>query len=836
MGFILDFLKSIFSSNDINSANNKKYIDEQKQLYKDLFDNIDGKSLDDNQRTAVVDDSPRQLVVAGAGSGKTLTISAKVKYLVEAKGISPDEILLISFTKKAAEEMHERILQLGIDIDSSTFHKYGLNILTQVEKKQPDVVESIDEYLDAYLNDVIFTNQKKAKYFLSLVGLMMLPVSSEETPIGERIQIENLSDLKTLKDIAHGSDKRTFKNERVKSGEEVYLANRFYLDGIDYEYEAAYKYDKPDNYHKKYRPDFHLKEADVYWEHFGITKNNRAPQYDRVHEKAYIKGMNWKRETHKTHETTLAETYSWQFKDGSIDEAIKANYKKYGIKPKQVNYQDIIAQIENNNKYSQFSSFKSLVITFISLYRSYGYGADYFKQIEKEIHKGNFIPKNYDANWKKKCAFEFLQFVKGFYAYYINELTQNELIDFNDMILKSSQYIAEGRFIPQYKYVIIDEFQDISYSRFMLVKNTLDKSGAKLFCVGDDWQSIYRFSGSDIDLFVHFQKYFGSISRTDITKTYRNSQELINISGRFILRNKYQLNKKLISDKHQDDPVRIIYYSGNFEPVIGGSGDYYAKNINDAFELALKDIHQNIENSGNEVLVLGRINSDIDLIIGNDNVTVKKLSGEQKIIHKLYPDLNIIFRTVHSSKGLEADQVIVLNLLNDELGFPSQVINDPIISLLQKNEEFFLYAEERRLFYVALTRTKNCTYLLSPEINESIFVKDIEQIKQPNEVAILQPENAVSQSVGSRPTLQFCPICKTGIFSVKKTNTGRNFVSCSNYPKCDYALWDLNAARNNIRCPECGDFLVQRKGKYGYFLGCSGYPGCTYTQDLGKKK
>ncbi len=134
MGFILDFFKSIFSSNDIQSANNKKYIDEQKQLYKDLFDNIDGKSLDDNQRTAVVDDSPRQLVVAGAGSEKTLTISAKVKYLVEAKGISPDEILLISFTKKAAEEMHERILRLGIDIDSSTFHKYGLNILTQVEK------------------------------------------------------------------------------------------------------------------------------------------------------------------------------------------------------------------------------------------------------------------------------------------------------------------------------------------------------------------------------------------------------------------------------------------------------------------------------------------------------------------------------------------------------------------------------------------------------------------------------------------------------------------------------------------------------------------------------
>ena len=835
MGFILDFIKSLFFNN-LYSSNNQKYINEQKQLYKELLNNIDNKSLDDNQRTAVVDDSPRQLVVAGAGSGKTLTISAKVKYLVEAKGISPDEILLISFTKKAAEEMHERILRLGISIDSSTFHKYGLNILTQVEKKQPDVVDSIEEYLNSYLRDIIFISQDKTKDFLSLVGLMMLPVSSKETSIGERIQLENLKDLKTLKEIAHGSNKRTFKNERVKSAEEVYLANKFYLDGIDYEYEAPYKYDAQDNYRKKYRPDFYIKEANVYWEHFGITKNNRAPQYDKVHEKEYLEGISWKRETHKNHKTSLAETYSWQFKDGVIDKVITNNYKKYGIKTKPVNYQEIISQIENNNNYPQFSSFKSLVVTFISLFRSYGYDRDYFKQIEKDIQKGNFIPKNYDAHWKKKCAYEFLQFVKDFYDYYINELARNGLIDFNDMILKSSQYIAEGKYLPPYKYVIIDEFQDISYSRFMLVKNTLDKSGAKLFCVGDDWQSIYRFSGSDIDLFVHFKNYFGSVSRTDITKTYRNSQELINISGRFILKNGYQLKKNLISEKHMDNPIRIIYYSGSFEPIINDSRDNYAQNISEAFELALKDIKSNTRDSENEILVLGRINSDVEMLNGNSNISIKKISGDQRIIHKLYPDFNIIYRTVHSSKGLEADQVIILNLLNDELGFPSQVINDPIISLLQRNEESYLYAEERRLFYVALTRTKNCTYLLSPEINESIFVKDIEQIKLPNEVIAIKSDNTKSNFRIVRPTLQFCPICKTGILSVKKTNTGKKFVSCSNYPKCDYALWDLSAARNNIRCPECGDFLVQRKGKYGYFLGCCGYPGCTYTQDLGKKK
>lgn len=827
MGLFSNFFKSVFSTPET------KYIEQEKDLHKALFDNIDGRSLDDNQRTAVVDDAPCQLVVAGAGSGKTLTISAKVKYLVDVKGISPEDILLISFTRKAADEMHERIKRLGIDIDSSTFHKYGLSILTEVEKKQPDVVEEINDYLNKYLNDVIFADEHKAKEFLSLIGLMMLPISSEETSVGDKIEMEKLQNLTTLRDMTRASDKRTLRNERVKSGEEVYLANRFFLDGIDYEYEAAYPFDEVDNYRKKYRPDFYLKDFDVYWEHFGVNKNNRAPQYDKFHEQQYIDGMKWKYEIHSKNQTKLAETFSWQFRSDEIDKAIKANYAKYGVKTKPVSYQALIAQIEANNKYSQFGNFKSLVVTFVSLYRSYGFNMDYFKIIQNEAKRGNFIPKNYDINWKKKCSLQFLQFVKGFYEYYTDKLQREGLIDFNDMIIKASDYIKQGLYTPTFKYVIIDEFQDISYSRYMLVKNTLDVSGAKLFCVGDDWQSIYRFSGSDIDLFINFKRYFGSVSRTDITRTYRNSQELIDISARFILQNKYQLHKSLHSDKHQECPIRIIYYAGSFEPIIGGNGDFAANNICQAFDIALEDINKNADGKTLNVLVLGRINNDINMLSDNSDVSINQISGDVRIIHKQYSNLKIVYRTVHSSKGLEADQVIVLNLLNGELGFPSQIIDDPILSLIQTNQETYIYAEERRLFYVALTRTKNCTYLLSPEINESIFVKDLETIKRNGEVQVIAPDNTV-KAIIDRPILQHCPACKAGILSIRQSNNGRKFVSCSNYPKCSYANWDLAAARNNIRCPECGDFLIQRRGKYGIFLGCSNYPGCKYTKNIEK--
>ena len=205
MSLLSKLFKTIFSDTENNILFSRRDLESEKELYKEMFDNIDGKSLDDNQRTAVVDDSPRQLVVAGAGSGKTLTISAKVKYLVDAKGISPDDILLISFTKKAAAEMHDRIKKFGIEIDSSTFHKYGLSILTQVEHKQPDIADDINVFLDDYLSEIIFKDETKAKDFLSLVGLMMLPITSEESTKGEQIELENLQDLKTLRELAYGS-------------------------------------------------------------------------------------------------------------------------------------------------------------------------------------------------------------------------------------------------------------------------------------------------------------------------------------------------------------------------------------------------------------------------------------------------------------------------------------------------------------------------------------------------------------------------------------------------------------------------------------------------------
>lgn len=881
---------------------NKKYIENEKNICNDLLSNIDGKSLDENQRVAVVNDDLRQLVIAGAGSGKTLTVSAKVKYLVERKGINPKDILLISFTRKAADEMGERICKLGIDIESSTFHKYGLNIIRSVNKKTPDVAEDIGRYIDKYLRDIIYNDNKLAKDFLVLLGTLMLPVFDGYKKIGERIEEEQRQDLTTIKgmyeaysnkikadklgaqiddldaklapllDRLRSLDERrivedeenerqekeylelsemtklleqkiynlkiqklSIKNEKMKSAEEVMLANIFFLDGVDYQYEVEYLFDENDNYRKKYRPDFYIKESDVYWEHFGIDEEGRARQYSSIAEKEYTEGIKWKRNIHEENGTKLAETYSWQFRRNRIVDAVNANYETFEIKKHDVRYCDVIREILNGDTVGNVESFKTLLSTFIALFKSYGHSINKFDQLRGII-------ANYQDDSMSKETLErrkvrdllFLEFAEKFYVYYTELLIQEEKIDFNDMIIQAAGYIDQGTYIPNYKYIIIDEYQDISVGRYKLAQATLEKSNAKLFCVGDDWQSIYRFTGSEVDLLVRFENYFGLFSRTDITQTYRNSQEFLDISGAFIQANDYQTPKTLTSNKHLENPIRIAWYTGSYRPVLENEGAEFEIKFTEAFRAVIKEIVEKFPKG--DILLLGRNNSDLVYLSDDDGINVRQEEGEKRVFVDFCPNVKIYFLTVHRSKGLEADNIIILNARNAKSGFPNQIVDDPVLNLLRDTAETYPFAEERRLFYVALTRTRNYTYILAPITQSSRFLDDIKMLKEnvgTSRIKDTYPNGklaTIDTAIDPEKTKPLsCPICKVGTLVKHKGAEGKIFVSCSNYPSCTYKAANIDAIRKNNRCPVCDNFLIKRKGINGEFMGCMSYPYCTYT-------
>ena len=855
-------LNSLLLSEEEVKNLNKEYVEKELNENKEFFSNIDGKSLDEQQRKAIIIDEDNNLVVAGAGSGKTLTISGKVKYLVEKKNINPNDILLITFTRSVAEEMTERINKLGVKIKASTFHSLGLKISGYLENGQYKILEkpykilsdrniknilsNSDETIDALLeyssyyvkdNETVLDEKFKTKsdYLYTLNDLYTLKEKtknnlyesilkfkalyykkfkkikgfSKEYCIDVLNRLPNtkmivdlfkeledkyfkfsekeLTDIKvfldTMKDeyrnpkdffeyLFLNEKLKTYNGDEVKSQEERSISNFLFLNGIKFEYEALYKngeYIKPKNSYKTirgYMPDFYLPDYDIYIEHFGVDKDMKAHQYTESENKKYEETMNWKRETHRLNGTDLIETYSYYQQEGILNKKLEEELIKRGVKfnPLSKEEKSLLLMINNND--DEFSEFCKLINTFLTLFK-----AKNLKKEDLSKFKIEGIEKNFYIIQKH---FLFLKMFGVIYDYYNQKLKEKKLIDFNDMINKaienldnnSAEVIKKNNL--NYKYIIIDEFQDTSISKFNLIKVIRDKiEKCKVLAVGDDWQSIYRFAGSDISIFTEFEKYFGKTEISFIEKTYRNSQELINIAQKFIMENENQISKNLKSDKSLNNPLvlrKIEKQNDKDEKV---------------FKI-LKSIAKENPNKKREILILARNNYSFQQLDGKYfSVNDKKIkieasnfiNDEELKKLKYLKNIKLSIKTVHSSKGLEADEVILIDVDDDIVGFPNKITDDSVLRYVLSKADSFLYGEERRLFYVAITRTRNRCYILYDGMKPSCFIKELFVIKcEPS----LLGEKRICKKCGS--------------YMSKRTNskTNEKFYGCYHYPKCDY--------------------------------------------------
>lgn len=307
---------------------------------------------------------------------------------------------------------------------------------------------------------------------------------------------------------------------------------------------------------------------------------------------------------------------------------------------------------------------KKLIFTFINLYKSNYNDINYLLNLYQKNH---FINKIY------------FKIILEIYHIYNQELESSNLYDFNDMIKIATNNIINNQIKTNYKYIIIDEFQDTSLNRFKLINAIIKQNNAKIFVVGDDYQSIYRFTGCNLDIFLNFNKLVNNLNIINLDYNYRNPKEIIDVANSFIMKNKNQIKKETICLKNINKPIKICFY----------------KNKRTAIEKILKYIDS-------KYLILGRNNKDKDLF----NIQDKP------------------FLTIHKSKGLEEDNIILINLTNNNNSLPSKIKNHKIINKIIKTD-YYPYEEERRLFYVALTRTRNNIYLLVPKSNYSIFIKEL---------------------------------------------------------------------------------------------------------------
>ena len=724
-----NILKIINDKNKLLRKHNRKYVDNKLIKYKPYFDNMFNDInkniiLDKSQREAIICDEDNLLVLSGAGSGKTTTISAKVKYLIDIKNVKPDKICVITFTKKAKEELDYKINKLfNANVDIYTFHSLGLKIIKYYYKnKDIDIIDEKGQYkiICDYIKNNLFKNKEKFNLFFE--AFKNKTSFSEEYKLFDNYydyhnymyKRKYINSNTTMDNYIKEQAKRrrnylkTLNGEYCKSKEEVDIANFLYLNNIDYQYEKSYK--KLDNL-KIYKPDFYIEQNNNYnyIEHFGIDKVNKTNNhYTKEELTNYLKNMKLKEKYHcdEKIEDLFIITYSKVLGKRNYLSVLKDSLikKGYVLSKKDINL--VYERLKDTSEDRYINNFVNrIVIPFISYFKRSNYKLDDFKNIKTD---NDLLNKQ-------------IKVISDIYLNYESKLREKNLIDFEDMVnisYKVMPYVKEKNLGVDYKYIIIDEYQDVSMQRFNLTKRIEELFKSKIIAFGDDYQTIFGFSGSRIDLMTEFKNYLTDAKQIPIPNVYRNSQELIDVATKFINKNSKQIKKKLISNKRLIGPIELYIYNDS---------NHLNTNINKSIILSniLDKIY--LSNNKSNVLLLERYNNDIDTIL-NHELFIRK--NHESIIYKKHEDMKIDYLTIHKSKGLEYDNCILINAIDDKYGFPSKIEDEEIIKLLKpKIEENIFYPEERRLFYVAMTRTKNKLYILVPKSKTSSFIREIESDK-----------------------------------------------------------------------------------------------------------
>ena len=802
----------------------KKYLDE-------ILFNIDKNIvLDQDQRKVVLTDEDYCLVIAGAGAGKTTTVAAKVKYLVDKKDINPEEILIISFTNKAVGELKDKINKaLNIPCPITTFHSAGNAILRKKNDEKLNIVE--DGFLYNTIRDYLLVKIKDKKMADNLVLFFGSYFDTQYEGTDKREFLNSIikSDFSTLKGnlneysytYVEKNTKRkvTLNNEVVKSSQEVQIANFLYLNGIEYEYEPSYPYyifmSK-----KRYSPDFVIRQdgKEIYLEHFGLSEDGKNDRYAEEEIAKYKKAINDKIQIHQKHGTKLIYTYS-KYNDGkSLIDHLSELLRENGIISTPRSSEEVLNKLAliQENKY--IAKMVYLICDFIKNFKTNGYTEDKFYEFIRIV--------------KSERTKLFLEICRECYLEYQRTLSRNNAVDFQDMINDAARALREVATLKEklhFKYIIIDEYQDISRQRFDMAKELSKVTNAKIIAVGDDWQSIFAFSGSDVTLFTKFCEKMGYGEELKITRTYRNAQEVIDIAGGFIQKNDAQIKKSLISPKHIEDPVIVVSYDDtpkkwNERATEGGPLHKMAR----ALEYSIGEI---VAKHGNKtsILLIGRYNYDGETL--SRTGAFEYNANGSKVYSKKYPQVDITFLTAHSSKGLGYDNVIIINAKDAVYGFPSKIEDDPVMKLVIKQSDEMDYAEERRLFYVALTRTKNRVFIIAPEKHPSEFVLEL---KAEYKNIVLKGE--FNPEPHGLLTNKVCPICGYPLQRRHRKDCAMNLWVCTNEPEvCGFVSNNLVGGKMYIqKCTECVDGYLIVKTKDGHpFLGCTNYThdgkGCNNT-------
>lgn len=776
------------------AIHNMQHLAEQKATLRSFFETVEKSPLTDEQMDACICMDDALQIVAAAGSGKTSTMIAKTGYVLQQGLAEPDQILLLAFNRDAAAELRQRVADRLADVEGTerltamTFNAFGRRVLSEVAGTMPSLAAWVGS-----------TGQEVEKIVEIVDGLRgSNPEFAFEWDTFRTVYSRPAGTAGTSEDAASASGTlhRTANGDYVRSKEERLIANWLFYQGVTYSYEREYEYPTATRDHGQYRPDFFYPDVDLYHEHFAIDDKGRSH-----FGKQYEEGVAWKRRLHAERETTLVETTSQQIRKrqalphvaGALShrgQSMKYDPDRRSKGPPPIGDRELAGLIRTFQQHVKGGG-----VTLDQLRTAAAAETDDVDAARSEVFL--WLYERIATEWERL-------------------LTHHGCIDFDDMLIQAAEHVESGRYVSPFKVILADEFQDSSRSRVRLLKALLTATGGEghVCAVGDDWQGINRFAGADISVMTEFSSTFAHSSSLMLTTTFRCPQALCDASGEFVQANKRQIPKSVRTTNDREGISLAAFASEDVTRLTA--------RIEDQLQRLYEGVGSGRLPGGSDrrisVMLLGRYNHD-------------RPAPTAEWQRRFKRHLDVSFRTVHSSKGLEADYVMLVNVVEGVLGFPSQITDDPILELAMPVPDPYPMAEERRLFYVALTRARRQVRIFTTTAAPSRFVMELVR------------NGSVQIRLDDGGILTPCPKCMAGVLRRQESRNGP-FEFCG-HRGCGFKRNmqgpPMDAADEVVRirtpveegasCPKCGKgSMVVRSGTgRSTFMACSAYPACKTT-------
>ncbi|WP_354498064.1 UvrD-helicase domain-containing protein [Mycetocola sp. 2940] len=722
-----DFATFIRGQNDL-------HLDDVVRKYRPFFDTVEKSPLTDEQARAVVCFDNRMLVVASAGSGKTSTMVAKAGYALRRGLVPADRILMLAFNNAAAKELKQRTLDrlipLGLDADKvtvRTFHAFGIDVIGQATGRKPTVAPWLQGGDIARLGDIVRDLRASDPAFRTRWDFFRAVLA--------RDYVDSAAHDSTDEPTADAAVYRTAQGEEVASSGERLIADWLYFNGVAYEYERPYEIDTADSEHRQYRPDFYYPTIGVYHEHWALDEDGQPPPEFE----GYLDGVHWKRGLHREHGTALLETTMAELWSGRALDALARELTSRGVRLQFDPERPVRGEkiIENERLLQTFRSF--------------------LVHAKSNELSDDALQKKLDDVSDGQVRFRYSSFLALFAAIRVEwerRLAAEGCIDFEDMLNLAAGHLENGDWQSPHDLVMVDEFQDASYARARLSRALVALPERHLFAVGDDWQSINRFAGADVSVMTDFERWFGPAEVLRLERTFRFPQSIADVSSQFVLKNPTQIAKSVTSS------------TAEYPPTIEVVSVVREDAVAEAIRYRLKELHRRIQNGDVPALDGRKVTA---FVLGRYNYQAKYLSHAKEVSDLL----DVRFMTAHGSKGAEADFIVIPGMTSGKWGFPSTIPDDPVLRLAMPEAEEFARAEERRLFYVALTRARRGVMLVTVDKKESPFL--VELVRDSD----LLRTNVIGEELDS----VVCPCCARA-FMVKRSSKGGPFWGCQLYPRC----------------------------------------------------